>query len=217
MKKLTAIIAVFSLLFASSCRKDSIRGGGSITSEQRNISGFTGVEGNADIKVHIMRGSTSNVEVRGYSNLVAITETDIVNGKLVVKYQHEYYNVKNSNIEVYITMPSLDYVATNGSGDVWIDGFNNNSLSAYINGSSNMNISNCVYDHIFLDINGSGNIVAAGLLSNRCEATIHGSGDIEISCSQNLKARIYGSGDIRYWGTPSLDVAISGSGTVTRQ
>ena len=218
MKKGRILMVASFLLFASSCGKDSIRGEGSTISQQRSLPVFNSVQANADIKIHIAHGTTATTEIKGYRNLVGITETHVVNGKLIVKYKNEYNNVRNSNVELYIVMPDLNSVSTNGSGDVWIDGFQNaNSLEARINGSSNISLSNCQYEHVLFDVNGSGDIRAAGLLSEYTDATIHGSGDIEITCSQNLKARINGSGDIRYWGEPSVDAQVSGSGSITKQ
>lgn len=220
MKRIISIpilLAAIVILLAS-CSKHSIRGNGSTTIQSRALNGFTAVKVNSDIKVYISYGATQKVEVKGYENLVAITETNVQNNILNVKYNDKYYNVRNSNIEVYISIPSLTGVATNGSGNVAINQFQNaGSLDVQINGSSNFNITNCIYNNVQFDINGSGDIRASGLSSRNAEAIIHGSGDIEISCSENLKARIYGSGDIRYWGNPLLDVLISGSGTVRRQ
>ena len=220
MKKIISIATLLTLiiLIATSCSKHSIRGSGSTVIEPRSIGSFTTIQSNADIKIFISYGIAQKVEVKGYENLVAITETNVANNKLTIRYNDKYFNVRNSNIELYITIPVLTAAATTGSGDVWINGFRNAAtLDAMINGSSNFNISNCSYTMSRFDVNGSGNIKASGLTAKNTEATIHGSGDIEISCSDNLKARIYGSGEIRYWGNPLLDVQISGSGRVRKQ
>lgn len=218
MKISIVILAAFALLFVSSCGKDSIKGEGSTISQQRSLPVFNSVQGNGDIKIHIAHGTTATTEVRGYNNLVNITETYVVNGKLIIKYKNEYNTVRNSNVEVYIVLPDLNSVNTNGNGDVWIDGFQSgNSLEARINGSSNMRMNNCRYDHAELEVNGSGDVRAAGLLTKTANATIHGSGDIEIACSYNINATIYGSGDIRYWGEPTVNAQVSGSGRITKQ
>ncbi|MBS1741879.1 MAG: DUF2807 domain-containing protein [Bacteroidetes bacterium] len=218
MKNSIAIIITSAILVISSCGKDSIRGSGSTETQTRTVATFNYVDGNADIKIHIAHGSTASLELRGYKNLLNITESYVVNGKLTLKYKNEYHNVKNSNVEAYIVIPDLAGASTNGNGNMWIDGFlNGNSLDAKINGSSEINISNSQYDYVSLDVNGSGNFRAAGLQSKICNSTIHGSGDIEIAVSDKLKARIYGSGNIRYWGNPQVDASVSGSGNVTRQ
>jgi hypothetical protein len=216
---ITQITGVLILSVAlHACQKETIRGTGNNISQERTLESFSYLQTNGDIKVHISQGSSQRVEVKGYENLVGITETKVQNNKLTVKYKEAYTNVKNSNIELFIIVPKLEDVGTNGSGDIWIDGFNSGiSLDASINGSSNINITQCQYDQVYFDVNGSGDIKAYGLLSKKNDAIIHGSGDIETSCSERLKARIYGSGDIRYRGDPALDVQVSGSGTVSKQ
>lgn len=209
---------LFLAVTLNACSKETIRGTGNNISQERTLESFSYLQTNGDIKVHISQGASQRIEVKGYENLVGITETTVQNNKLIVKYKEAYTNVKNSNIELFIIMPKLEDVGTNGSGNIWIDGFTGApSLDASINGSSDIIINQCSYDQVYFDINGSGNINAYGLLSKRNDAIIHGSGDIETNCTESLRARIYGSGNIRYHGDPVLDVQISGSGTVTKQ
>ena len=218
MKRIMNMAALLLLITAASCKKSYIRGNGDTIIESRVVGGFTSVKTNGDIRLFVSYGTTQKVEVKGYANLVDITETRVENNKLVVKYKDEYYNVRNSNVEVYMTIPVLTGAETNGSGNIEIGGFlNGTGIGLFTNGSGNVYVSNSRYDNTYLDVNGSGDIKAPGLLAKNTEAVIHGSGDIEISCTQNLKARLYGSGDVRYWGNPLLDVATSGSGKVKKQ
>lgn len=218
MKRITLTIATIMALFLAACEKETIRGHGAIISEARVTGSFHSVKSNADIKVHINYGNIQHVEARGYQNLLAIIETEVINSILTIRYKKEYYNVRNSNVEVFLTIPTCISVSTNGSGDVTVNGFSNDhSLDASINGSSNIYINNSRYNQTMIDVNGSGDVRASGLTTNSAKLSIRGSGDIDIICLDALQARIYGSGDIRYWGNPSLDVEISGSGRVRRQ
>lgn len=168
--------------------------------------------------MHIIKGPVQKVEVKGYSNLVNVIETNTINNRLQVKFQDEYFNIRNNNVQVYITIPVLDGVATNGSGGTTVDGFTNGaSISAVVNGSGRITLNNSSYDNTVFDVNGSGEINAAGLSATNVDATIHGSGNIETTCSQSLKGSISGSGNIKYWGNPAVDVKISGSGRVKKQ
>ncbi len=218
MKKLSVIIVLLSLISFVSCEKASITGSGSIISQVRNTGAFTGFRSYGDINVHVTYGNILSVEVKGYANLVAITVTEVKNGLLEIKYDNKYNRINNSNMEVYITSPVLLTINTYGSGDVWINGFQNGDhLSSSINGSGDQYISNSNYNTSSFDIFGSGNIRAQGLQTINTTATIHGSGDVDISCSAMLRARINGSGDIGYWGNPGLDVVISGSGRIQKK
>jgi hypothetical protein len=167
--------------------------------------------------VQVRQGNLQKVTVRGYENLLSITETKVTGNVLNIQFLH-HYNVRNSNVEVFIEIPGLEETNINGDADIRIDGFTGGSnFFAHVNGSGNTYINNCAYTNAELNVNGSGNINARGLTCQGADLSITGSGDIELSCQQFLNARISGSGDIRYWGQPSLNINISGSGTVKRQ
>ena len=217
MKQVRALALIF-ILFMSACKKESIRGSGRTIAELRSIANFTSVQIYGDIKAHITKKPAQSVEVKGYQNLVPVTETSVVNGTLIVKFKNEYNNVRNSNVEVFIAIPALAAANTHGNGDMDIAWFQNgDQLSVGINGSSNINISNSSYTKAILDVNGSGYIRASELVAATAETTIHGSGKIDISCNTALKARIYGNGNVKYWGNPITDVEISGNGKVNKQ
>ncbi len=206
-----AVIVLFS------CSKDSIRGNGSTITETRSLASFTRIFTNSDINVHIIYGPTQKVTVKGYENLVAITNTSVNGDVLTIEYKN-VYNVRNSNVEVFIELPILEETYLNGNGDVWINGFNaGTNVFCRINGSGNTHIDNSTFINAELTINGNGDIKAQGLSCQSADLDITGSGDIEVSCSQFLNARITGSGDIKYWGNPGVTVNISGTGTVRRQ
>jgi uncharacterized protein involved in outer membrane biogenesis len=218
MNKLTTIAAILLVVIFASCQKSMIHGKGETITQIRTVGTFTSAQVNGSIEMHIIKGAEQKVEVKGYSNLVNVVETNLVNNRLNIKFQDEFFNIRNNNVQVYITVPALDGAATNGSGGTSIEGFTNGgTISANVNGSGRITISNSTYDNAVLEVNGSGEINAAGLSSKNVDATIHGSGNIETTCSQVLKGSISGSGNIKYWGNPAVDVKISGSGRVKKQ
>jgi hypothetical protein len=211
------IASALSLVLFVSCSKEGIRGSGITRTETRNPEPFTRIHTNGNIDVQVRQGNLQKVTVRGYENLLSITETKVTGNVLNIQFLH-HYNVRNSNVEVFIEIAALQETNINGDADIRIDGFTGGSnFFAHVNGSGNTYISNCSYTNAELNVNGSGNINAHGLSCQAADLSITGSGDIELSCQQFLNARISGSGDIRYWGQPSLNVNISGSGTVKRQ
>ena len=201
----------------TSCSKESIRGGGRTITETRTVAAFNAVLQQGSVNVNVMQGTPQKVEVTGYENLLPIYETTVQNGTLVLKFGDDFYNVRNSNIEVNITIPALVSAAVNGSGDYRIKDFNGNELKAEINGSSNIYTQNCIYNITHLRINGSGHIRAAEIQSKESNVEINGSGKIDIMCSQKLRAIIHGSGEVNYLGNPAVTAEISGSGKVRKQ
>lgn len=200
-----------------SCNKDSIHGNGNIVTETRSLPAFSRIFTNSNINVHVSYGAIQKVTVKGYENLLAITNTTVDGDVLTVDYKHSY-NVRNSNVEIFIEIPALQETYLNGNGDVWIDGFSAGSnLLIRINGSGDTHVNNSSFTNAELTINGNGDIKARGLSCQSADLQVTGSGDMEISCSQFLNARITGSGHIKYWGNPGVTVNISGDGTVRRQ
>lgn len=211
------VLATLALLLFS-CRKDVIRGSGNTIEQTRTIPAFDAVEAHYDIKAVISYGTTQSVRVRGYENLLGILETEVVNGVLKLKYNHQYNTIRNSNVVAYIQLPAIKKATTHGSGDISISGFQQGQeIEARIHGSADINISNSTYNKAYLNIYGSGDIDAQSLWAKDVEVNVHGSGYSYITAGDKLKANIYGSGNIYYWGSPVTDISINGSGRVIKR
>ena len=217
MKKLTTILACTILLGA--CTKETIRGGGAIITENRNVPVFTEVQLSGEGEATILYGTTQQVLVTGYENLLPVYETKMMGTTLHLQFKPDDYRIRNNNIKVNITVPSLSYIRVNGSGKVLAGNFTRGDiLSAYINGSGNMQVKDGKYNNVNYVINGSGDIVANTTEAKEANAEIHGSGRILLHVLNKLDANISGSGDIDYWGNPgAVNIQVSGSGKITKK
>ncbi|MGN6438096.1 MAG: head GIN domain-containing protein [Agriterribacter sp.] len=216
--KFVILLAVFAGALAS-CKKDHIKGSGSIKTEQRNVSGFTRIVVEGATDVHITAGADFKVEVKAYSNLLPHFQTRLENGTLILKYSNDV-NPRNDNSEVFITMPALNGVSTSGSGDVDAKGdfADAQTFDASISGSSNISIENASAQKLVLSISGSGDFKSFGFESDEADISISGSGDAEITVNEKLKAKIRGSGNVYYKGNPAtIEDDISGSGEVIKK
>lgn len=217
MKRYLFLMAISTLLF--SCSKERIKGGGEINTETRSISGFTRVEISGSTNVIINQGSDFEVKVKAYSNLIPYLETKVQNGVLLIGYKSNS-NIQNDNSEVYITMPRLEGLSVNGSGNIITMGVfaEKEEFIASINGSGNIEIEGGATNNFEIHISGSGNVKGFGLMTQKANISIAGSGNAEVSVAQNLKANIKGSGNVYYKGEPdSVDSQTSGSGQVIKK
>ena len=198
-----------------SCSKEKINGGGPVVTETRTVSGFTTVSAEGSSRVFITQGNNFEVKVKGYSNLLPYYETRLENNILHLGYRSGV-NVKHDNIEVYVTLPTLDGIRLSGSGDIRTSGaFNGSTLfEASIAGSGNIFFSSGTTQQFNSTIAGSGNIFAIDMLSNKADVRVDGSGNTEIGVASELKVTITGSGNVYYRGTPVITTQITGSGTV---
>jgi len=214
MKKKLFLLSSFAVLVFA-CKKDRITGTGNVTSQERNVAGFTRVVVNGSTKAFINLDTGFTVTVKGYQNLLPYLETNVVNGVLYAGYKDDV-DVSNDNTEVYVTLPALDYVQTNGSGDMKISGeiTGSDHLKASTNGSANISVEKGSAYQFEGEISGNGNISAMGFQSKEAHVKISGDGNIEISVSDKLDVIINGSGNVYYHGNPVITTNISGNGQV---
>lgn len=210
------LLAAFTAACAS-CEKDTITGNGSIQTQERDVSAFNRVATQGSTVIHIVQGTVFEVKVKGYANLLPYLKTIVNNGTLSVHYE-DTRSVRNDNSEVFITMPALTGLSSQGSGDIYVAGAFNNNLDAAISGSANIVVEKGSADHFTLQSFGSGNFKSFGFTATAADITIAGSGDTEIGIVQQLKAKIRGSGNIYYKGDPAaVEIDISGSGKVIKR
>lgn len=202
----------------SSCERDVIRGEGQVVRESRQAKDFTAVDMGGASTVHIAYGTSFNVEVKGYANLVPLYRSEVRNGKLILGFK-DNYNIRNDNTEVFITMPELTSLHLSGSGDSDVSGYfpNVQSLSLSISGSGNIDMGKCSADNLDIQISGSGDINAFSVLAENAEISISGSGKAMAKVTDELNISISGSGKVYYRGNPRIQSKISGSGEIIKQ
>lgn len=235
MKKAIIMLAAATALFMfPSCEK--VVGEGPVQTENRPISGFTGVSASISGKINYKIDPVFKVEITAQRNILDVIETSLTNGHLLIKVKNGVNIKSNENIVVNISAPTADYLHLSGSGDLTatgnivtqnldmsISGSGNmdvasiavaDKLKAVISGSGNMNIQTGTAKNEELRISGSGKMILDGVAAEKAVTTISGSGDMQVKLSQSLDATISGSGSVYYRGTPLVSTQVSGSGRV---
>ena len=216
MKK--AFWAILLIGFISSCKKDLIRGSGSITTITRNTESFSGIDVSGSGRVFISYGPEITVSLKGYSNLIPHYVTDVSNGILHLHYD-DNTTVTNDNLEVYLTMPTFTSVNISGSANINATGDfeNNNSLSLSCSGNGNITISRLTTNNYSIHSSGNSEINTLDVSCNNADIDISGSSEVSLSVSEKLNVRISGSGKVSYKGDPSeVTSDISGSGALEK-
>jgi len=214
----TLILFALSSLLLISCSKDRLTASGDKTTETRELRDFSGVKSSGANDVHITYGEEFKVTLKGSDNLVPYFKTEVVGNTLHLGY--ERVNVRRDDIEVFVTLPEIQYVSVSGSGSVDIYGSfpEVEFFDVAISGSGEVEIEDPFEaNESVIKISGSGEADLERLTANHAEINISGSGDAKLRVAETLKARISGSGKIYYKGNPQVDSHISGSGKVIKQ
>lgn len=236
MKKTIFAVCMIAVggMFLASCEK--VVGTGPVITEQRNVTGFTGVSVSMSGRVNYSIGPVYKVEVQAQQNILNVLETYRDNNELVVKTKPGVWVKPSESITVNITAPDLNYVNLDGSANVYItgnvvapvctfriSGSGNinadsikvaNQLTATLSGSGDVKVLKGTANNMQLKTSGSGKIDMGNVVANKATTDINGSGSMWLHVLQELNVDISGSGSVYYHGNPIISARVSGSGKV---
>jgi len=137
-----------------------------------------------------------------------------------------------SNLRYELTVPSLDEIVVDGSGEVEssvsgddlrieiagsgtveVSGLAAGSVQVEISGSGDVELEGTA-DSLDILVDGSGTVDAADLEVVDAVVEISGSGDVEVNVTGTLRADVSGSGTVVHRGGARVDADVSGSGEV---
>jgi len=218
---------------------ERVKGSGDIVSETRDVGRFDGVSLAGSFKVLVRQGESDKIELKADSNLLALIETKVVEGRkgrtLEISTKRGYNLNSSQTPQILVSVAALRSVAVAGSGDVHIDAMKTNDVEASVAGSGDISFVELTADKVGLSVAGSGAVVAAGrtgalsvsvsgsgdikarsLVAEEVKVSIAGSGDVGVNAVKKLNVSVAGSGDVRYEGSPEVKTSIAGSGSVRK-
>ncbi len=228
------IITLFVLLFTS-CNK--ITGEGPIVHQERNISGFTGIDLRMPGDVYVTPGPTFDVELNAQQNILDVMETYVEGNSLIIRIKNDVSLKKHEPISIFISLPVVQSVRISGSGNINCpDSIFSTNFTTDISGSGNINLAHVKASQLnanisgsgstringgdapiaLLNISGSGNFHLLNFATQTMSTTTSGSGNMFVNVANNLNATISGSGSVHYLGNPVVNSTISGSGIVKK-
>jgi len=235
--KYNFLLLLFTGVVFSSCRfveSRGVKGNGNIKTEQRSITGFSGVETHGSIDIEVSQGDYK-VVVESDENIIPEIVTEVQNNRLIVHFKEGFNSFSYSSAKVYVTAPALNALGVHGSGNINSKGTisNNDKMEIVVSGSGDINadihspsvtsetngsgsttLSGETKD-FSSSISGSGDVHAFDLKSETANTSTHGSGNTEVNAAVKLDIGIFGSGDVNYKGTPQISSETHGSGSIS--
>lgn len=233
----TGFLAILLVSFlAVGCSQNCIEGNGSITTQSLDIPEFSKINLEFSSDVSITQGKTQEVRAIGHANIIDNLKTTVRNDTWFIDLENGCY--KDFDLEIQITLPNIERIAIDGSGDIVINDFTDQrNLDLRIDGSGDIRLNkmdgledlNVKIDgsgsitavetieqvkEVNIDIDGSGDYMGYNLDSEHCHINISGSGNCEVSVSEQMEVVVSGSGDVYYRGNPNINQNISGSGNL---
>jgi hypothetical protein len=185
------------------------------STKEVTLSGFTAIEANGAIDLTVVVGSAETIKVEGSKERVENLKTSVKDGTLVLEEDSHGLFGNNGRLHVTVTLPALNALGVNGSGDANVTAVKSEAFKLAINGSGDIDVAGEASDFSVV-INGSGDVNARSLKTKTCDVSIAGSGDIAVAASDELSVSVAGSGDVTYFGDPKVTSAVTGSGDVNK-
>jgi hypothetical protein len=194
----------------------SLSGSGRIKSEDRAVSGFTGISLFVDGSVEIQQDEAEGVTVEADENILPLIETVVERGTLSIRAAKPNTSFSPGRIKIVVRARIIDHLNTAAGGDIYSKALKAAALKTSIAGAGDMRLKSLDCGALSVKIAGGGDFAAAGHAAS-LHASVAGSGDIEAGTldAENVEVRIAGSGDAVVWARAALKVRVAGSGDVS--
>ncbi len=199
------IVALAVCMFAvSACAfegsRNSVRGSGSVATEERSVGGITGVslETLGDLTVEV--GNLESLRVEAEDNLLQYLKTTVRGGVLVIEQEPSVNLRPKKSVRYYLTIKGLESVDASSSGSVTAPALRAGHFAVNISSSGNVHLAALEADSLEVTLTSSGNLKIGGGQVGTQQVRLSSSGD-------------YGAGDLRS-GSATVDVSSSGNATI---
>ncbi len=236
MKVISIIILIITGFLLISCEAlfPCLEGNGTLSTEERGVSNFTGIYNTTDFDVEVIQDSETRLVVEADENLQQYIKTYVEEGNLMLETDN--YRCINSvnTIKITIYCPLIETVVLSGAGDIDVSGFNPQYFTATLSGSGDLDLNSLVVGksievnipgsgdvnlngkspQAYYYLSGSGDLEAETMTTNTSKVVLSGSGDASVFAYENLEVILSGSGNVYVFGDPTIQDRITGSGKI---
>ena len=236
MKSIKYVFVALLTTILTSCNLDMhfghTNGNGNVITEERSLNeNFDKVKGSAGLDVYLTEGSENKVVVEADENLMEIIETDVINGKLIIRANKNIGRSKAKKVHVtYKNLVSIE--ASSGADVIGNSVIKSETLNLDSSSGADLEVEVLSKD-LYVETSSGADIVLSGKTINftakassgsdlkakklnaiDCNARASSGADITVNVKDRLDAKASSGGDVRYYGNPeavSKDRGSSGS------
>ncbi|MEJ8802557.1 head GIN domain-containing protein [Pontibacter sp. H249] len=235
MKFYTTILACLMTLMLVNLplMAQQLRGNGNMQTQDRKVSGFTGIDVSGGFAVEITQGSKESVRLEAEENLLDNIRTEVRNGVLHIYNDKSLSSTKG--MKAYITIKELNKVDI--SGGVKVEGkstFKTNTMTLDMSGGSKVNLaidtkqlksdlsgaSKVILtgkaDELRMEMSGASNVDASELVASDVRVGASGASKIKVHANKTLHIDASGASAVYYKGTPSITSETSAAAKISR-
>lgn len=235
MKSILYTISIALIALAlNSCSFNSVRGSGTLVSNEVSISDYKGIDfGGGATMVYEQKPGSPYLRIETDDNIYPLLRVEVRDGTLYIGSSE---NINPTKFNIYTNSSTLEYLGASGSIKAILKGkLETSFLDIDISGSGNITAEELICgtlrtkvsgsgdffvtgkaSSVDSRISGSGKVMATELIADTVSCSVSGSGDFFVTAQKYLNVSISGSGSVKYKGNPQIDQSISGSGKISR-
>lgn len=177
-----------------------VTGSGNMSAEDRNVSGFHGIDVGGVYQVEITAQKEYSVRIEADDNLLPLIKTEVDGGTL--KIESERRISPKSKIRIIIGAPNIDNLEVSGVANVTLNDLKNSDLTIDSSGASKIKLTGETAK-LTIDVSGATKIDAENLTTGNANIDASGACNVTVHVSGELKADASGASRIIYTGTPT--------------
>ncbi|HZQ10446.1 MAG TPA: head GIN domain-containing protein [Anaerolineae bacterium] len=211
-------------------------GSGNVTTQTREVSGFSAVSLTWLGEMTITQGDSEGLTIEAEDNILPLITTRVENGKLIIGLVENLPGssvVPTKPVKYNLQVKALNSIEISGAGNVSAIALKGDSLRIQTSGAGNVNIGQLDTNQVNTNTSGAGNVTLAGradtqqinlsgfgnysagdLKSNTATVSVSGAGNATLWVAQSLNVQISGAGNVNYYGSPQVTQNISGIGNI---
>lgn len=184
-----------------------------VASESRVIdAGITHVVLSGPLELDLKQAGTASMQIKGEASMLPRVTSRIEGNTLYLGTRGIIITIRQPLI-VELSLPALEKLQLQGSGNGVVRGFRGNRLELQMRGSGNLN-ADAQYQSVLANSSGSGDLKLNFTNSDKLELSLQGSGNALLSGqTRSLHAKLTGSGDLDSSALKANQVSVNSYGS----
>jgi hypothetical protein len=214
--------------------QQTIRGSGTVQTQERQVSGITAVTLAGIGNVIIEQTGTESLTISAEDNVLPFLTTEMQGSTLNISVKSNQNIHPTKPITYTLTVKDLAKITLSGAGSVSAAGFRTAGLAVTLSGAGSATFPDLSVSDLHITLSGTGSITVSGttqtqevscsgvgdfrgkdFASQTATVSLSGVGSASVRVSGALTANVSGVGSLTYYGHPtSVQKRVSGIGSV---
>lgn len=194
----------------------TVAGSGNVTTESRDVSGFSKVTLQGMGTMTIDQSGTESMTITADDNFLPYLETVVEGDTLFIRTTEPVLFRDITQLDFQVSAAALNEVTLEGAGDINVRNLSTDRWHVSLPGAGQITVAGETTDQL-VEINGAGNYRAEDLVSRNAEIISNGAGETVVRVSDTLDVTVNGLGSVEYIGNPTVTQEINGVGSVKQR